>query len=116
MPPPLRTQDDEKYRDVEVSAVQEVEVVPGPELDVGAEPHDDEAGQREQEVEDEDDVLDAGVATRVHGAAGAGTLLHCSTVPSVSGLHLICRQLWFVRQTEVTRHEKCVTGPGEMWK
>ena len=75
----LRTQNDEKYRDVEVSAVQEVEVVPGPELDVGAEPHDDEAGQREQEVEDEDDVLDAGVATRVHGAAGAGTLIHCST-------------------------------------
>ena len=79
MPPQLRTQDDEKYRDVEVSAVQEVEVVLGPELDVGAEPHDDEAGQREQEVEDEDDILDAGVATRVHGAAGdTAPLLHCS--------------------------------------
>ena len=83
MPPQLRTQDDEKYRDVEVSAVQEVEVVLGPELDVGAEPHDDEAGQREQEVEEEDDILDAGVATRVHGAAGdtaplTAPLLHCS--------------------------------------
>ena len=81
MPPQLRTQDDEKYRDVEVSAVQEVEVVLGPELDVGAEPHDDEAGQREQEVEDEDDILDAGVATRVHGAAGDTAPLLPLTAP-----------------------------------
>lgn len=83
MPPQLRTQDDEKYRDVEVSAVQEVEVVLGPELDVGAEPHDDEAGQREQEVEDEDDILDAGVATRVHGAAG-------DTAPLTAPLFPVC--------------------------
>ena len=83
MPPQLRTQDDEKYRDVEVSAVQEVEVVLGPELDVGAEPHNDEAGQREQEVEEEDDILDAGVATRVHGAAG-------DTAPLTAPLFPLC--------------------------
>ena len=83
MPPQLRTQDDEKYRDVEVSAVQEVEVVLGPELDVGAEPQDDEAGQREQEVEEEDDILDAGVATRVHGAAG-------DTAPLTAPLFPVC--------------------------
>ena len=83
MPPQLRTQDDEKYRDVEVGAVQEVEVVLGPELDVGPEPHDDEAGQREQEVEEEDDILDAGVATRVHGAAG-------DTAPLTAPLFPVC--------------------------
>ena len=95
MPPQLRTQDDEKYRDVEVSAVQEVEVVLGPELDVGAEPHDDEAGQREQEVEEEDDILDAGVATRVHGAAGdtaplTDPLLHCVWSPPYLPPIVVC--------------------------
>ena len=63
--------DDEDDGDVEVGAVEEVQIVPRRNLHVGPQPHDGEASQGEQEVEYQDKILDTAVSTTVHADANS---------------------------------------------
>ena len=66
-------EDNEEDGDVEVGAVEEVEIMSGPDLDVGPEPHYGEAGQGEQEVEHQEEILDTAVAGTLHSARNIQT-------------------------------------------
>ena len=59
-------EDNEDDRDVEVGAVEEVQVVSRPDLNVSPQAHHSEASQGEQEVEHEDKILDTTVTTTIH--------------------------------------------------
>lgn len=59
-------EDHEDDRDVEVGAVQEIQVVSRPDLNVSPQTNDSQAGQGEQEVEHQDKILDTTVPTTVH--------------------------------------------------
>ena len=59
-------EDNEDDRDVEVGAVEEVQVVSRPDLNVSPQTNHSEASQGEQEVEHQDKILDTTVPTTIH--------------------------------------------------